>query len=573
MTPARHPLALRALAVSALAAACLAVAPAVALAAAPAAPVLTDTDPDSPGNDLRPEIKGMADPGSTVNLYAQAACAGPIVATGTAEQFASPGLTVTVSAGSTTTFWAYAYIGNEASPCSASGRTYVEDPAPPPIPVVIDTVPASPSTDNTPSVRGTAADGTTVRLYTNATCTSELAGTGSAAEFASPGLSVQVGDNTTTQLYAQAFDGVFTSGCSTTFARYTHQLPAPPAPFFAASDPDPPANDNMPFIRGAAVTGIVRLYTNATCAEPRASEATSAAFASPGIQTSVLNDHTTTLYATVTNSAGTTSACSTSSLTYVEDSTPPETTIDSGPAGTVPAGSAVRFEFSASEPGAEFECHLHDPGYQPCVSPATFAARPSGSSAGGASLQVYAVDQAGNEDASPAGRSYTIGATAPPPPPPTAPTGCTLRVVAIAGTAAANAIVGTARSDVILGKAGDDLLRGLAGNDCLYGEAGADRLRGGSGADRLFGGPGADRLDGESGNDRLSGAAGDDRLTDRSGRDSFSGGGGNDTIDARDTSLAGRRGRDTVGCGPGRDRALVDRRDRVLSDCERISRR
>ena len=59
-------------------------------------------------------------------------------------------------------------VGSEASPCSSAGLTYVEDPAPPPAPTVSDTVPASPSADNTPLVRGSAADGTTVCLYANA---------------------------------------------------------------------------------------------------------------------------------------------------------------------------------------------------------------------------------------------------------------------------------------------------------------------------------------------------------------------------------------------------------------------
>ena len=330
----------------------------------------------------------------------------------------------------------------------------------------------------------------------------------------------------------------------------------------------------MPFVKGSAVAGgFVHMYTNPTCTEPRAADAPSAAFASPGIQTSVLNDTTTTLSATVTNGAGQTSACSTSTLTYVEDSTPPETTIDSGPALTVPAGTTVRFEFSSSEAGSRFECHLHEPGFQPCASPATFPSLPAGSSARNAQLQVRAIDRAANEDATPAARAYEIAAAAVPPPPPPLVTGCTLRTVAISGTPAADALNGTARADVILGKAGNDLVRGLAGNDCLYGEAGNDRLRGGSGSDRLFGGPGADRLEGESGNDRMTGAAGNDRLTDRSGRDSFSGGSGSDVIDARDTSLAGRRVRDTVSCGPGRDRALVDRRDTVRRDCERVTRR
>lgn len=573
MTAARrHILAGRALVLSAVVAACLACAPATALAVPPPEPTLTATSPASPADDTSPEIIGTAEALSTVRIYTDPACTGTIAGAGSAGAFASTGITVTVPSSSTTTFYATATnLTMETSACSTSSITYTEAPS---APVVVDTDPPSPSADNAPRFRGTAEAGTTVYLYRDATCAGEFIGVGSAAEFASPGISIIVGDNSSTTIWARVIDGGLTpSACSSTSATYVHELPKPPSPVFTGSTPPSPANDNIPFITGGAIPGgIVRIYANPTCSEPRASESTSEAFASPGIQTSVLNDATTTLYATVTDSRGTASACSTSSLTYVEDSTPPDTAIVAGPAGTVRAGTTVRFEFSASEPGSRFECQLHEPGFRPCASPATFPARPGGSSARNATLQVRAIDLAGNADATPASRTYAIGAAATSPRPPLR-TGCPLRVAAISGTPAANTLNGTARSDILLGKAGNDLLRGLAGNDCLYGEAGNDRLRGGSGADRLFGGPGADRLEGESGSDRMSGAAGNDRLTDHSGRDSFFGGSGNDTIDARDVSLAGRRIPDTVSCGPGRDRAFVDRRDRVLRDCERVSRR
>jgi hypothetical protein len=42
---------------------------------------------------------------------------------------------------------------------------------------------------------------------------------------------------------------------------------------------------------------------------------------------------------------------------------------------------------------------------------------------------------------------------------------------------------------------------------------------------------------------------------------------GNDLVHARDGV------RDEVSCGPGRDRVLADRRDRIARDCERVSRR
>lgn len=557
----RHAVARRALAASVLLAACLAVAPAPALAAPPAPPTFTDVDPDSPADDTSPEVKGSAEAGSTVTIYTDPSCMTVPVGQGSAATFATPGVTVAVAPNSITTFYANATNLDGTSACSTSTLAYAEAPA---APVLVDSSPPSPSSDNAPRFRGSAEAATTVRLYRNATCTGELVGTGSAAELASPGISVAVADNSTTTVWALAVNANSTaSACSATFVTYVHEAARPAPPVLTDTDPDSPANDNMPFLKGTAVAGgIVRIYTTPTCTGPRAGENLSAVLAAPGIQTSVLNDATTTLYATVTNSAGATSPCS-SGLTYVEDSTPPETTITAGPASTVDASSTVRFAFESSEAGARFECHLHDPGYQPCSSPATFPALRS------ETLQVRAIDRAGNADGTPATRSYTVGARAAPPP---VRTGCPLRVAAVSGTARADTLHGTPRADLLLGRGGDDLLRGFAGDDCLYGEAGADRLRGAAGADRLFGGPGADRLDGQAGNDRLSGAAGDDRLTDRSGRDTFYAGSGNDVVDARDTTLAGRRVRDAVSCGPGRDRVLADRRDRVQRDCERISR-
>jgi hypothetical protein len=75
-----------------------------------------------------------------------------------------------------------------------------------------------------------------------------------------------------------------------------------------------------------------------------------------------------------------------------------------------------------------------------------------------------------------------------------------------------------------------DLLRGTALRDLVYGFAGDDTIEGRGGDDALFGGPGADRL------------------------------------------LAWDGRRDTVDCGPGRDQAVVDRRD-VIRGCERVRNR
>ena len=99
--------------------------------AAPATPSLTDTDPDSPANDNNPEVKGTAEAGSTVRIYSTSDCSGLPLASGTAGELDSPGLTVNVAADQTTSLHASASdrAGNESG-CSAAIE-YTEDSTPP----------------------------------------------------------------------------------------------------------------------------------------------------------------------------------------------------------------------------------------------------------------------------------------------------------------------------------------------------------------------------------------------------------------------------------------------------------
>lgn len=91
------------------------------------------------------------------------------------------------------------------------------------------------------------------------------------------------------------------------------------------------------------------------------------------------------------------------------DTTPPDTTITAGPAGTTTATDAS-FGFSASESGGSFECRLSGPGaagdWSACSSPKAYSALAYGTY----TFSVRATDQAGNTDASPATRAFTIAA-------------------------------------------------------------------------------------------------------------------------------------------------------------------
>lgn len=96
-------------------------------------------------------------------------------------------------------------------------------------------------------------------------------------------------------------------------------------------------------------------------------------------------------------------------VTYVDDvsvtavDAPPDTTITSGPAGTVSSHDAT-FAFSSSEPASTFACRLDSGASSPCTSPTTF----NGLAAGSHRFEVAAVDGAGQPDPTPAVRTWEV---------------------------------------------------------------------------------------------------------------------------------------------------------------------
>ena len=95
----------------------------------PLAPTITDTDPDSPSKDNSPEVSGTgAAAGSTVRVYGEAGCTGPVLGTGTATVFnGTSGITATVPSDRTTNLRVRATdTAGNTSPCSAA-FPYTED--------------------------------------------------------------------------------------------------------------------------------------------------------------------------------------------------------------------------------------------------------------------------------------------------------------------------------------------------------------------------------------------------------------------------------------------------------------
>ncbi len=94
--------------------------------------------------------------------------------------------------------------------------------------------------------------------------------------------------------------------------------------------------------------------------------------------------------------------------TWTVDTSAPDTSIASGPSGTVKSASAS-FGFSATQAGSSFECKLDAGAWGACTSPKSYASLADGLH----TFSVRAKDAAGNIDATPATRTWTVDRVAP----------------------------------------------------------------------------------------------------------------------------------------------------------------
>jgi hypothetical protein len=95
------------------------------------------------------------------------------------------------------------------------GRSFKVDTQAPATPQITGTDPVSPANNNNPKVKGSAEASSTVRIYKTVGCTGAPLASGFRAEFASPGITATVPDNSTTYFRATARDPAGnTSACS-----------------------------------------------------------------------------------------------------------------------------------------------------------------------------------------------------------------------------------------------------------------------------------------------------------------------------------------------------------------------
>jgi hypothetical protein len=120
-----------------------------------------------------------------------------------------------------------------------------------------------------------------------------------------------------------------------------------------------------------------------------------------------LADGSHTLHVRATDAGGNVDA-SPATRTWSIDTVVPDTTITAGPSGTT-TGPATSFSFTGTKAGVTFTCSLDGAPFTACTSPKALSALADGAH----TYAVRATDPAGNTDASPASRSWTVDATPP----------------------------------------------------------------------------------------------------------------------------------------------------------------
>ncbi|MBU8897025.1 hypothetical protein KRR26_15510 [Corallococcus sp. M34] len=198
------------------------------------------------------------------------------------------------------------------------------DTTPPVTPVLSHFSPASPSNIANPNLFGSAETGSTVRVYTNATCSGNPAVSVTAATENLFSAAVPAITNATTVFSVTATDPAGNvSGCSQPMS-YVHDGTAPAAPVMTGFQPVSPSNSLTPQVRGTAEKGsTVQIFKSVGCVAPVVVSAVADASTGAFSAAVTVTANTTTGYsALAVDAAGNVSACS-SIINYLHDNIAP----------------------------------------------------------------------------------------------------------------------------------------------------------------------------------------------------------------------------------------------------------
>jgi hypothetical protein len=201
------------------------------------------------------------------------------------------------------------------------------DTTPPAEPTLSSTDPPSPDEENNPRILGSAEPGSTVKIYEGGFCAGSPVAQGSAAQLASPGITVSVPSNARREFSATATDASLNaSPCSTPILYTTIIDEIPPVAPVLETNPPSPAANGAPRILGEAEAGsLVDVYANGTCTAPVLKRVNAETLASTGVSATVPASTTMSFSARAEDAAQNKSPCSIA-ISYTNSSaipTPP----------------------------------------------------------------------------------------------------------------------------------------------------------------------------------------------------------------------------------------------------------
>jgi len=93
----------------------------------PTPPTITGTNPISPANSTTPNVLGIAEPNSTVEIHTGSGCSGPLLGIGTADSGAAFSNPISVQPNTSTPLFARAIDGAGNDPDCSSGIFYTHE--------------------------------------------------------------------------------------------------------------------------------------------------------------------------------------------------------------------------------------------------------------------------------------------------------------------------------------------------------------------------------------------------------------------------------------------------------------
>nr|AYM52409.1 hemagglutinin [Cystobacter sp.] len=362
----------------------------------PEAPVVVSPGSGSVVNDSTPTITGTAEPNSTVTVIIDGVPVAvvPVDASGAWTYTPTTPLldgshevkaTATDAAGNTSP---------ESNVCN-----FIVDTVVPAVPVVTAPAEGAHVMTPTPVVTGTADPGSTVTVIIDGvavgTVTADAAGNWSYT----PTTPLADGPH---EVKVTATDVAGNTSPESPVRNFTVDTVVPAVP--VVTGPTGTVDTLTPVITGTAEPGsTVTIIIDGVEVGTAQTDSSGNWSYTP---TAPLTEGPHTVTSRATDAAGNTSEGSAGhTFTIVQDHAAPDTTITSGPSDTTSENSAT-FTFESNEPGVTYECSLDGAAFTRCTSPITF----TNLSEGEHTFQVRASDAAGNVDATPATRTWTVSA-------------------------------------------------------------------------------------------------------------------------------------------------------------------